>query len=336
MRSRASLASLRVFESVARLGGVTRAAQELSVTPGAVSQQIRHLEDALQVELFMRQYRRLVLTDGGRHLARRLEVSFAEIDRAVHDVAGDPGLRRLRLKVTPTFAIRWLVPRLAGFYREHADFELEVGTYPREEDALVEEIDFVVRHGNGRWSDADSQPIFDDALLPVCSPAIARLLKQPSDLAGQTLLHSMMRTGGWDLWLAAQGLQDLRPHRSTRLANAAVTYQAAIDGLGVALAQQEYVRDDLDAGKLVAPFQQVLRTGDGYHLVWARRKANQSNHRLFRRWIATIAPAPERAAPAADRAQDAAGQAADRSRGRPRRSPGPVTARGRSASSTPG
>ena len=288
IHSRLRLAALRTFESVARHASVTRAAEELNVTPGAVSQQIRQLERSLQAELFIRGHRRITLTDSGRMLATRLSESFTAIERAVNEVTGDPGSKRLRLRVTPTFAIRWLVPRLTGFYEQYPEFEIEVGTYPRQADVAIEDADLIVRHGRGNWEDAVSDPIFDDALVPVCSPAIARTLRAPKDLAAQNLLHSMMRSEGWTLWLREQGLANLRPRRSIKLANAAVTYQAAIDGQGVALGQLGYLNDDLATGKLVRPFNFVLRTGSGYWLSFAPHRANHPNIRLFRDWIRTL------------------------------------------------
>lgn len=288
MNSRSRLAALRTFEAVARHGSVTRAAEELSVTPGAVSQQVRQLEQSLRVDLFVRTHRRITLTDSGKLLAGRLAESFTAIDRAVTEVTGNPDSRRLRLRVTPTFAIRWLVPRLTGFYEQHPEFEIEVGTYPLQSDVAIQDADFIVRHGRGNWDDAESDPIFDDELVPVCAPAIARQLRAPKDLASQNLLHSMMRSDGWQLWLADQGMANLRPRRSIRLANAAVTYQAAIDGQGVALGQLQYLTDDLRRGRLVRPFKQVLRTGAGYWLSFAPHRANHPNIRLFREWVRTL------------------------------------------------
>ena len=139
-----------------------------------------------------------------------------------------------------------------------------------------------------RWEDADSELIFGDALAPVCSPALARTLRSPADLASHNLLHSMMRSDAWELWLAGQALGGLRAKRATKLANAAVSYQAAIDGLGIALAQLAYVREYLDAGSLVMPFDRILRTGAGYYLASARRRANQPQIRLFRSWIRDV------------------------------------------------
>jgi DNA-binding transcriptional LysR family regulator len=282
------LPALRTFESVARLGSVGKAAEELGVTPGAVSQFVLKLERALNVDLFVRRHRKLTLTESGRLLAARLTESFDAIERALDAVAGSAGSRRLRLRVTPTFAIRWLVPRLTGFYEQHRDFEIEVGTYPRQEDVAIEDVDFIVRHGRGGWEDAASDSIFLDALSPVCSPVVAKRLGAPEDLASQNLLHSMMRADAWDLWLRDAGLATLRPRHSINLANAAVTYQAAIDGQGVALGQLGYIEDELASGRLVQPFDRVLRTGAGYWLSFSPRKARQPNIRVFREWIASL------------------------------------------------
>ena len=285
---RSRLGALRAFEVVARNLSVTKAAAELNVTPGAVSQQLRQLQEALRTELFARQRGKLVLTSPGAHLAARLGDCFEQMERAVREVAGDPNSKKLQLRVTPTFAIRWLVPRLTLFYAEHPDFEIEVGTYPREEDAPVEEVDFVIRHGRGDWDDADSDLVFEDALTPVCSPAVARELKSPRDLASHNLLHSMMRSDAWELWLASEGLPARHARRATKFANAAVTYRAAMDGLGIALGQMPYVREDLEAGRLVMPFQRILRTGSGYHLAFARRKSGYPNISIFRKWIRDV------------------------------------------------
>src|SRR5688500_13921150 len=152
-------------------------------------------------------------------LAARLAESFAGIEAALIELTGDPTSKRLRLRVTPTFAIRWLVPQLTGFYKQHADIEIEVGTYALQDDVAIVDADFVVRHGRGDWPDAMSEPIFEDALTPVCCPALARQLRTPKDLAGHNLLHSMMRTDAWALWLQAQGVAGVRPRRSIKLAN---------------------------------------------------------------------------------------------------------------------
>lgn len=283
---RANLGALRTFEAVARHSSVTRAAGELHVTPGAVSQQVRQLESALKVELFVRKNQKLFLTDGGRLLADRLAICFDHIDRAVDDVAGDATSRKVRLRVSPTFAVRWLVPRLPAFYNRHPDLEIEVGTYSRSEDVSLHTVEFMVRRGNGMWDDGESEPMFYSRLIPVCSPEIAGSLRKPADLLKQNLIHSMLRGDAWERWFAAAGMPETWPTRNTKLANGAVGYQAAADGLGVALAEHAYVEDDLKSGKLVAPFdQEFAQEGEGYYLVYPKRKAHQINVRTFRCWI---------------------------------------------------
>lgn len=286
---RYQLPALKTFEAVARTGSGASAAEELHVTPGAVSQQVRQLEAFLQVQLFSREHRKLVLTDDGRLLSARLTESFAGIERVIADLCGRPDARKLRLKVTPTFAIRWLIPRLVHFFQKYPDFEVEVGTYQRQDDVHVEDVDFIVRHGDGHWKDGACDFIFGDELNPVCSPETALRLQQPSDLKDHCLLHSLMRTDSWDGWFENFALQAARPQRSLKLANAAVTYQAAIDGMGVALAQLRYVQNDLASGRLVMPFKRLQTTDAGYYLVCAKHKVQRAPIKLFREWIATVA-----------------------------------------------
>jgi DNA-binding transcriptional LysR family regulator len=285
LRWRHQLNAMRAFEAVARNGSMTAAAAELSVTLGAVSQQVKALEASLGVPLFLRQHRRLELTEPGRRLSTSLRDSFADIERTLDAISRRPETRRLRLRVTPTFAIRWLVPRLTSFYQVHPELDIEVGTFQKQDDVRVEDADFIVRHGDGLWTDGVCDLLFRDSLLPACNKAIARTLREPGDLAGQTLLHSMMRADGWPGWLKAAGVPNLRPLRSIDLPNAAVSYQAAIDGLGVSLAQECYVREEIGNGRLVFPFRQVHYPATGYYLVCSRAKADQPNIRAFREWI---------------------------------------------------
>lgn len=286
-RLRNLLGPLRVFDAVARTGGVTRAAEALCVTPGAVSQQLKQLEAALGVELCRKEGRELELTDVGRQLARRAAEAFDRLDNALTE-ATEHGqqTRRLRLKTAPSLAIRWLLPRLPDFYARHANIELQVGTTSRPQDFQLEQADFVVRHGIGQWGDDVAfDHLFDDALVPVCSPAMASGISQPSDLLGCKLLHSMMRPQAWSIWFGSLGLEAPADARQLFLGNAALCYQAAADGLGVAIAQQAYVAEDLRSGRLVAPVDHVARTPEGYYLVCDRLKADTYALRTFREWI---------------------------------------------------
>jgi LysR family glycine cleavage system transcriptional activator/LysR family transcriptional regulator of beta-lactamase len=288
-RLRNLLGPLRVFDAVHRAGGISRAAQLLHITPGAVSQQIKHLEALMNVTLVRKSGREIELTDAGSMLAMRLADLFDRIEAVIDDVIDVGNPRRLRLKVLPTFAIKWLVPRLASFYAAHSDIDIEIATVSRPEDLHLDNADFIVRHGVGQWEDVHFDHLFDDAFVPVCLPALAATIREPEDLLHATLLHSMMRPDGWPTWLQSAGLGAARPARNVTLANAALCLQAAADGLGVAITQLAYARDELASGRLVRPVDHVAITESGYYLVCDPVKADKQPLKSFREWMRTVA-----------------------------------------------
>ncbi len=289
LRWKSQLNALRAFEAVARLGSMTRAASELCVTLGAVSQQVKRLEATLGVQLLSRHHRSLELTDCGTRLSASLTAGFDEIETTINSIATPPPANRLRLKVTPSFAIRWLMPNLPSFYNSHPEFDIEVGTFQKQIDVKLEDADFIVRHGDGSWKDGVCYLIFRDELTPACSPSVALTLNEPSDLAHHTLLHSIRREDGWSGWLAENDLANLQPRYTVNVANEAIGYQSAVDGLGVALVQKRYVQDDIASGKLVFPFLHTQLPQSGYYLVCSRQLMDQPHIRAFRHWIAGLA-----------------------------------------------
>jgi LysR family glycine cleavage system transcriptional activator len=288
-RLRHLLGPLRVFDAVYRAGGISRAADALHVTPGAVSQQIKLLETQLGVQLVRKAGREIEPTAAGLLLAKGLSDLFDRIEAVLDEVttAGNP--KRLRLKVLPTFAIKWLVPRLAGFYAAHSDIAIEIATVSRAEELQLDNADFVVRHGIGEWPGLHVDLLFYEVFVPVCSPDLAKTIRTPHDLLAIQLLHSMMRPEGWPTWLDAVGLGAAQPTRNVTLANAALCVQAAINGLGVAIAQNAYVRDDLANGRLVLPLDQEVRTEFGYYLLCDPAKADTQPVKLFREWLLSVA-----------------------------------------------
>jgi DNA-binding transcriptional LysR family regulator len=286
--SKPLLLGLRVFTVVARLQSVTRTAEELSVTPGAVSQQLRQLEELLGTDLFHRTGGRLSLTEEGRMLSIQSEACFHQMSRAVDEVVRRAAATSLRVKLPPTLAIHWLLPRLTSFYAQHPDIQLDISTYLHAEGGTLEQADLVLRIGSGIWDDGVSELIFDDCNVPICSPEIARRLRTPADIANENLLHSMIRPEVWPIWLKAQHLDPKLQTRGTRFAMAALAYQAAQKGLGVAIAQTIYVKDGLAANGLVTPFPEPVMTGHGYYLVYDKRRAEQKSIRAFRNWIASM------------------------------------------------
>lgn len=283
------LGPLRVFDAVYRSGGISRGADALHVTPGAVSQQIKQLETMLGVLLVRKAGREIELTEAGTMLAKGLSDLFDRIEAVVDEVTKVGNPKRLRLKVLPTFAIKWLVPRLASFYAAHSDIDIEIATVSRAEELQLDNADFVVRHGTGEWPGLHVDPLFDEIFVPVCSPALAQTICVPEDLLEAQLLHSMMRPEGWPTWLGAAGLGEGQPARNVTLANAALCVQAAVNGLGVAIAQRAYVRDDLASGRLVRPLDQEVPTEFGYYLLCDPAKADTQPLKLFREWLLSVA-----------------------------------------------
>jgi LysR family glycine cleavage system transcriptional activator/LysR family transcriptional regulator of beta-lactamase len=290
-RLRSLLGPLQVFATVHRSTGISEAAETLHVTPGAVSQQLKELEAQLKVQLFYKEGRRLALTAAGRTLAVPLSDLFDRIEAVVREVAADDRRPRLRLRVIPSFAIRWLVPRLASFYAENPDIEVELATVSSMQEVRLDHADFVVLHGEGEWSHLHFDHIFDDALTPVCSSRIAARIHRPEDVQRSHLLHSLMRPGDWQIWFDSAGLVG-EPVVGTRLGNAALCYQAAVDGVGVAIAQREYVADDLASGRLVAPLPLVATTNKGYYLVCDAGRADTYPLSVFRAWMRSACAAP--------------------------------------------
>ncbi|KAI3605354.1 Transcriptional regulator, LysR family (plasmid) [Cupriavidus necator H850] len=285
---RALLGPLRVFDAVCRAKGVSRAAEMLHVTPGAVSQQIKQLESGLGLQLFQKAGREIELTAAGVQLAWRVSEAFDRLNDALDDAAERRLEKCLRLKVTPTLAIRWLMPRLSGFHAQHPDMDLEIATIAKADDIRLEGADCVIRHGVGEWTDVELDHLFDDEFVPVCAPSLAAQLQTPRSLLQTTLLHSMLRPEAWDLWFASTNLGVLPRPRGMTLANAALCYQAAADGLGVAIAQRAYISEDIRSGRLVIAVDHFARTERGYYLVCDPLRADTAPVRLFREWIRSV------------------------------------------------
>ena len=284
-RLRNLLAPLRVLDAVNRAGGVARAAERLHVTPGAVSHQMRALESALQARLFRKAGREIELTDAGQQLALRLAELFDRVEDAVAEATAQGRSRRIRLKVIPSFAIKWLMPRLAGFYARHSDIDLEVATVSRADDVGLGDADFVVRRGDGKWPEAHADLLFEDALAVACTPAMAARIRSPRDLLQAKLLHSMIAPASWDAWFRSAGLAVDASARYIPLANAALCLQAAAQGLGVALTQQAYMAEEIRSGALVQPLGHVARSGNGYYLVCDPGTAQMPPYAAFAEWI---------------------------------------------------
>jgi LysR family glycine cleavage system transcriptional activator len=264
------LNALRAFEATARLGSLLAAAEELGVTHGAVSRQVRLLEGWAGIALFERIGRRLVLTEAGRVYRDALGGAFDALAAASGRLRQHGSLvQSLTVNALPTFAMRWLLPRLAGFQRRHPAIELRLVTADDPVERLAPgACDVAIRRRLGAWPPGlVGAPFLAEHEIPVCAPALLEhaAIATPADLARQTLLHADKRPGAWARWLAAAGVPDIeRAAARQRFDHFYLALQAATDGLGVALGPLPIIADDLAAGRLVAPLAGPLVPSPSY------------------------------------------------------------------------
>jgi LysR family glycine cleavage system transcriptional activator len=298
------LNSLRAFEAAARHLSFTHAAEELCVSQGAVSRHIQLLEAALGVVLFERRHRQVVLTPEGEDYRTAISGAFEAIDAATARLRPDPGSDTLRIRVLPTFAMRWLVPRLAHFSAANSGIAVRINTaHDNSSDFDREDIDASVEYGDPPRRIATPrreivvERLFGELLVPVCSPDLANGLvppRHPRELDRHVLLHSLHRPDFWRQWLERAGVKGIAVESGLRFENSGLCYQAAVDGLGVAIAHVAFVREDLAHGRLVVPFDLPMRNDNGYYVVYPQHKLRQAKLRAFRQFLLREAAETER------------------------------------------
>jgi LysR family transcriptional regulator, glycine cleavage system transcriptional activator len=229
---------LRAFEAAGRLKSIRRAAQELSVTPGAVSRQVQGLEARLGVRLFRREPREIVLTAEGERYLEAVSHHLDGIREATEKLTGKRGIEILHVRAHTTIAMKWLIPRLTTFHSEHPTTEVRLTTSNETVDFERESVDGAIRLGDGVWSGLEVDRLLPNELVPLCSPAFRRKhqLRSVQDLAGQRLLHSLIRPDDWKLWLDAAGAKDIDPYAGGQFASSTLAYQAALEGQGIMVA----------------------------------------------------------------------------------------------------
>jgi LysR family glycine cleavage system transcriptional activator len=287
---------LRSFEAAARCLSFTRAAEDLNVTQSAVSQQVKSLEDHLGVSLFRRTRQRLFLTEAGQALWPNVRDAFDLMVQGVEDCQAQSAGGTLTLRVGSSFASQWLVPRLGRFHARFPEVEMRLTTVDREVDFAREDVDAEVRFGHGRWGSLETVALMQDRVFPVCSPDLLDSgppLVMPSDLARHQLLHVSGFGETWLDWCRAAGLSRVPTRRGHSFDHFALAIQVAINGAGVALGRDSLVRSEIDAGRLVAPFDLSLDSSDGNWLVYPRGRGTQPSITALREWlISEIADEP--------------------------------------------
>jgi len=287
------LSALRSFEAVARLLSFSKAAVELHVTPGAVSQQITSLESLLGTRLFDRTRRSVALTDAAMRMLPDIQAGLEMLARAIGRKASPAGERTLAISVTPSFASKWLLPRLPAFYEQHPNIDLRISATVGLADFKRDKIDLAIRLGHGRYPGLNAEPLFTDALTPFCSPDLLKRkgpLKKPDDLRKHRLIHDTSIPGGgehgaWEQWLRLAGASNVPAHRGAKFTLAELAMQAAIDGAGVVLGRVVLAEVDVAAGRLVRPFQIALPLDVSYFLVQASDGPPRHEIQCFQEWL---------------------------------------------------
>ena len=279
------LSALRAFEAAGRHANFARAAGELNITPAAVSQQVRSLEDFLGVRLFIRRARGVELTPAGNEYARSLGLLLDQLALATERVRRIEEPRKLTIATTPSFAARWLMPRLTGFLERHPEYDVRLSTSNAVADFARQDIDVAIRYGRGSWPGLKAQLLLTAELFPVCSPSFGRgprPLRVPADLRPRTLLR--LALDEWPKWLEAAGLGSRRAE-GPQFSDIGLLTQAAVAGQGVALGQSVIVADDLAAGRLMTPFALRIPSGMAYYLVAPAEMFQSPKLAAFQRWL---------------------------------------------------
>jgi LysR family glycine cleavage system transcriptional activator len=277
--------ALRAFEAAARTKSLTRAAESLHLTHGAISHQIKSLEEDFGVRLIERAGRGIRLTDEGERFASRVRAILTELADAVREVNERANPRQLRVSVMPSFAARWLLPKIGRFFAAHPDLDVDVSASNALADFKRDDVDVGIRHGVGQWSGLTAEFLLDDIYFPVCSPRLAegRLPARPDELARYTLLRS--EGDLWKPWFEAAGLDWPEPTRGPMFSDSSHTMQAAIEGQGIALARTSLLGNDLRNGVVVRLFDIDVPSPRKYFLVYPPRLADSPKLVAFRQWL---------------------------------------------------
>jgi LysR family glycine cleavage system transcriptional activator len=301
------LNALRAFEAAARHLNFSRAADELTVTPGAVSQQIQNLEDYVGAALFKRTPKGLLLTDAAQTALPALREAFDRLAEAASLLTAAVDGRRLTLTAPPSFAAKWLVPRLGAFEQGHPQVDIWLSAGIELVDLTAGEVDVAIRYGSGRYPGLEVRRLLGETVIPVVSPELLKEqpLERPEDLANHILLHDGSpdfddSCPDWSMWLAARGLRGVDGQRGPRFNQSSLVIEAAVNGRGVALAKRTLAQDDLEAGRLVAPLQIATAVDFAYYLVHPKAKGRLPQVKAFVSWIEAEVQAHEAALAAID------------------------------------
>jgi LysR family transcriptional regulator, glycine cleavage system transcriptional activator len=293
------LNSLKCFEAAGRLLSFTDAASELNVTQAAISHQIKVIENFLGVSLFDRYPRRLTLTDQGRALLPEVIEAFDQVSLAVAAISREQFSNVLNVRLAPSFAAKWLSPRLKYFWLQYPEVDLRLYHAHAAVDFEREEIDIAVTYGKGDWPGVAVEKLLSLDFFPVCSPTFLRNDK-PLNLIDNLRYYALMHDADyecWGDWLKLAGIDHIDAKRGTVIDDTNVLIQAAIDGQGVALGSSRFVEDLLDSGRLIRPFDITLVNDFAYYVVYPEAHLKNPAVRAFKDWLLSLVEQNHDAAP---------------------------------------
>ena len=284
---------LRTFEVAARHRSFTRAAEELSVTAAAVSHQIKTLEESLGVVLFVRQPKSLELTKAAQAYLPGIQRAFHQMAEATQQLHLRENSSTLKINVPPTFAVKWLIPRLIRYLKDHPSIDVKVSTSAQSVDFDREGFDLAVRYGRGVYPGLHAELCLPVEVFPVCSPTLLQgehALREPADLRHHILLHddstyTDVSNPNWAMWLLHAGVHGIDATRGPSFWPSHLVINAAIDGLGVALAKRNWVEKDIEEGRLVRPFEISLPVEFSYYLVYPESRIEDRLITQFVDWV---------------------------------------------------
>jgi len=281
------LNALRAFEASARQLSFTRAAEELFVTQAAISHQIKSLEEFLGIKLFMRKNRALLLSEEGQAYYLDIKDVFTSINDATERLLARGAKGAITVSLQPSFAIQWLVPRLNAFNALHPDIDVRIKAVDQAESSLTEDVDVAIYYGRGHWADIHAEQLQKEYLVPVCSPLLLqgkKPLDKLEDLVNHTLLHDTSRRD-WKRWFKQVNVKATNVNHGPIFSHSAMVVQAALHGQGVALAHSFLSRPDIEAGRLICPFDEVLESKNAYYVVCRERQVDLGKIAAFREWV---------------------------------------------------
>jgi len=287
------LKALRAFEASARHGSLTKAAEELFVSAGAVSQQVKLLEEFIDQPLFERRHRQIVLTETGKLLMPGVSAAFDQIQLSVDKVMKHEQTKPLTISAAPAFAGRWLVPRLQRFNQQYPEIDVRIDTSTGLSDLVHSDIDVGIRFGSGKYPGLKADFLSCQEVFPVCAPSLIKPespLENPDDLRHYQLLHYDVPPRDyswpdWQMWLAAVGSHGVEFHRGLRFLEFNLLIDATIQGQGIALAGSLSVESALASGDLIRPFEMGIPLDLAYYFVAHESKINQPAIASFRKWL---------------------------------------------------